>query len=98
MTEKKKTISTRWSDFTKNDKGWARTCIILQAMSLNGLWLHLWVLTGIWRTVGLIGMIVFISLAQIILFWKKVFWWFWFWNCIIATVIAFEIASYFFGG
>jgi len=97
MVDKKKTISTRWTDFTKNNKFLARLALILQAMSLNGLWLHLWVLSGVWRTVGLIAMIVFISVAQIILYCKRVMWWFWFWNCIIALVIGFEIASYFFG-
>lgn len=92
---KGKTISTRWTDFTKENKFLARLCLILQFMSLNGLWLHLWILSGVWRTVGLIGMIVFISISQGILWWKKVLWWFWFWNVIILVVIGFELASYF---
>jgi hypothetical protein len=105
MSDKKKTISTRWSDWTnasKLDKWLARITLVLLATSLNGLWLHLWVLQGVWRTVGLITMIVSVALAQTIMHLRAakiptIKWWIVFWYCIIGLVIGFEITSYFFG-
>ena len=94
---KRQTISTRFSEFTKAEPFWARTTLILLALSILGLWVHLWVLTGLLRTLGLISMIAFVSMAEVILWWKRVFWWFYFWLGIILLVIGFECASYFFG-
>ena len=94
---KRKTISTRYTDFTKQEPFWAKVCLVLLALSLLGLWIHLWVLTGLVRTLGLVAMIVFVVLAEVILFWKKQWWWFYFWLTIILLVGGFEIASYFFG-
>jgi hypothetical protein len=97
---KRKTISTRWSDWTRTsplDKILARTSLVLLALSLNGLWMHLWILSGFWRTFGLVAMIVFVVLAEGIMIWRKQWWWVAFWGTIIALVGAFEIGSYFFG-
>jgi len=103
---KRKTISTRWSDWTRIsvlDKWLARITLIMLATSLNGLWLHLWVLQGVWRTVGLVTMIVMVTLAEGIMVWRAtkhptVWWWVGFWGAIISLVIGFEVASYYFGG
>jgi hypothetical protein len=98
MTPKKVTISTRWTKFTELEPFWAKTTLILLSLSLLGLWVHLWVLTGPVRTLGLISMITFVVLAEGVLAWKRVWWWFYFWLGIILLVGGFEIASYFFGG
>ena len=95
---KRKTISTRYTDFTKQEPFWAKVCLVLLSLSLLGLWVHLWVLSGVVRTLGLIAMIAFVTLAEGILIWKKQWWWAAFWGCIIGLVSGFEIASYFFGG
>lgn len=100
---KGKTISTRWTDWTNKsplDKFLARTSLVLLAMSLNSLWLHLWVLQGIWRTIGLIAMIVFVAIAEGIMIWRAiihptVWWWVAFWGgWICGGVAMFEIVSY----
>jgi len=94
---KRQTISTRYTDFTKAEPFWAKVTLVLLALSLLGLWVHLWVLTGLVRTLGLISMIAFVVLAEGILWWKNQKWWFAFWFSIILLVGGFEIASYFFG-
>jgi hypothetical protein len=102
---KRQTISTRWSEWTKTsvlDKWLARLTLLLLATSLNGLWLHLFILQGVWRTVGLVTMIACVILAEVIMNIRAVKiptikWWVWFWYTIIAVVVVFEIASYFFG-
>ena len=94
---KRKTISTRYTDFSKAEPFWSKVVLILLSLSLLGLWVHLWVLTGLVRTLGLIAMISFVVLAEAILWWKKQGWWFSFWAVIIALVGGYEIASYFFG-
>jgi hypothetical protein len=96
-----KTISTRWSDWTNTsvlDKWLARITLVMLASSLLGLWTHLWVLMGVWRTVGLITMIVMVVLAEGIMIWRAtkiqtVWWWVAFWGWIILSVILFELAS-----
>lgn len=98
---KGKTISTRWSDWTKTstlDKWLARITLVLLATSLLGLWTHLWILMGAWRTIGLITMIVMVVLAEGVMIWRAtkistVWWWVAFWGWIIASVIVFEIGS-----
>lgn len=103
IKHKGKTISTRWSDWTRSsplDKILARITLGLLAMSLNGLWLHLFVLQGVWRTVGLIAMIAFVAIAEGIMIWRAtkhptVWWWVWFWGAwICGGVAGFEIVSY----
>lgn len=105
VKKKRKTISTRWTDWTNTsilDKWLARITLLMLATSLNGLWLHLWVLSGVWRTVGLVTMIVMVTLAEAIMIWRAikvptVWWWVYFWGRIILLVSVTEIASYFFG-
>ena len=94
---KRQTISTRFSEFTKAEPFWSKVTLVLLALSLLGLWVHLWVLTGLVRTLGLISMIAFVSMAEVILFWKRQLWWGFFWLGIILLVVGFEAASYFFG-
>jgi len=98
---KMKTISTRWSDWTKTsvlDKRLARITLCTLSTSLAGLMVHLWVLEGFLRTAGLITMIALVVVSEAIMIWRAtkiptVWWWVAFWGWIIATVIGFEVAS-----
>jgi hypothetical protein len=94
---KRKTISTRYTDFTREEPFWSKVILVVLSLSLLGLWVHLWILSGLLRTVGLVAMIAFVTIAEGLLAWKRQWWWFYFWLCIIALVGGFEIASYFFG-
>ncbi len=98
MTDKKKTISTRWRDWARLEPGWAYSALSLMALSFVGLIVHLWVLSGLWRGLGLIVMIVAAVLCDGILLIRKQWWWFTYWTiCVLLGVGAWEIASYFFG-
>lgn len=97
--EKKKTISTRWKEWAEKEPGWAYSALSSMAIAFVGLIVHLWILSGVWRTVGLIVMITFAAICELILILRKQWWWASYWGiCVILGVIGWEIASYFFGG
>lgn len=96
--KKKKTISTRFSDWMKLEPIWSRLALILMCSSVGvGLFTHLWILSGMWRTIGLIYMIVAALITEAIYIFRKIWWWASFWGYVILGVIGWEIASYFFG-
>jgi hypothetical protein len=64
---------------------------------MAGLVMHLGVLSGLWRTVGLWMLIGFDALLLGITGFRKQWWWFTFFVYITLGVIGWEIASYFFG-
>jgi hypothetical protein len=102
---KRKTISTRWTEWTNAsplDHFLARATLITLSTSLAGLMIHLWILKGFFRTAGLITMIAMVVISEAVMIWRAtkhptVWWWVAFWAWIVASVIGFEIASYFFG-
>jgi hypothetical protein len=97
MSEKRKTISTRWREWAFKEPKWAYSALICFALSMAGLVMHLGVLSGLWRTVGLWMLIGFdVGLLGITAF-RKQWWWFTFFVYITVGVIGWEIASYFFG-
>ncbi len=99
---KGKTISTRWSDWTRTsvlDKWLARITLCTLLTSLTSLMIHLWVLEGFLRTFGLISMIVLVLVSEAVMMWRAtkvptVWWWVAFWWWIILSVILFEATSY----
>ena len=99
---KGKTISTRWSDWTRIsilDKWLARITLCTLSTSLAGLVVHLWVLEGFLRTFGLITMIVMVLVSEGVMMWRAtkvptVWWWVAFWWWIVLSVLVFEGASY----
>lgn len=97
MSEKRKTISTRWKEWALNEPGWAYTALSCFALSMTGLVMHLGVLSGLWRTVGLYMLIGFDVILLGITGFRKQWWWFTFFVYITLGVIGWEIASYFFG-
>lgn len=97
MTEKRKTISTRWKEWALIEPGWAYSALLCFALSMAGLVLHLGVLSGIWRTIGLLMLITFDGGLLAITGFRKQWWWFTFFVYITLGVIGWEIASYFFG-
>jgi hypothetical protein len=95
---KRKTISTRWRDWAIKEPFWAYAALSCFALSMVGLVVHLGVLSGLWRTVGLWMLIGFDVGTLGITFFRKQIWWFTFFLYVTLGVIGWEIASYFFGG
>ena len=95
--EKRKTISTRWKEWAEKEPFWAYSALASFALSMAGLTIHLGVLSGLWRTIGLVMLIGFDALLLFITAFRKVWWWFTFFVYITLGVIGWEIASYFFG-
>jgi len=95
---KRKTISTRWRDWAIAEPLWANTALSCFALSMAGLCIHLGVLSGLWRTIGLIMLIAFDGGLLVITGFRKQWWWFTFFVYITLGVIGWEVASYFFGG
>jgi hypothetical protein len=95
---KGKTISTRWREWAQKEPGWAYTALTSMALSFVGLIVHLWILSGLWRTIGLIVMITFAAICELILGLRKQWLWFSFWGiCVIGGTIVWELMSYFLG-
>ena len=98
VKKKKLTISNRWRDWAKVEPVWAYSALILMAVGLAGLIVHLWVLGGVIRSVGLWVMIAGGFGCEAILCLRKQWWWATYWGiCVLLGVGAWEIASYFFG-
>ena len=95
---KGKTISTRWKEWAQAEPAWAYSALAFMMIAFASLGAHLAILSGLWRTVGLISMIVFACLCELILTLRKQWWWASYWGiCVLLGVGAWEIASYFFG-
>jgi hypothetical protein len=106
---KRKTISQRWYAWCDTDPFWCLTATACFFLSVGfGLPLHLvggWIvahiglanLVGTVRTIGLLMLIGFDLALLAITFFRKQIWWFTFFCYITFGVIAWEIASYFFG-
>lgn len=92
-----KTISTRWKEWAEKEPKWAYTALYSMMIALAGLGVHLGVLSGFWRTFGLLIMILGASIVEFILAFRKQWWWFSFWTYVIIGVISWEVVSYFFG-
>jgi hypothetical protein len=95
---KPKTISQRWKEWAEIEPGWAYSALLCFGLSMAGLVIHLGVLSGLWRTIGLIMLIGFDAGLLFITAFRRVWWWFSFFCFISVGVIGWEIASYFFGG
>ena len=94
---KGKTISTRWKEWAEEEPFWAYTALACFALAMTGLTIHLGILGGLWRTLGLVMLIGFdIGLLAITAF-RRVWWWFTFFCYITIGVIGWELASYFLG-
>ena len=94
---KRQTISTRWRVWTEKEPVWAYAALACFIISMLGLAVHLGVLHGIVRQVGLWVLIVGdIGVLGITAF-RKQWWWFSFFCYVTAGVIGWELASYFFG-
>lgn len=93
-----KTISTRWKEWAEKEPFWAYLCLSTFMGSIFCLGIHLAVLSGIWRTVGLCGLIGFGCCTEGMLWFRKQWWWLAFHTYVVVGVLGFEIASYFFGG
>ena len=94
----RKTISTRYKDWIKEDPFWAYTCLVCFGLVFVGLMMHLAIIDSWLRPFGLVVLLVGDIGAIAITVWKKKWWWFSFYLFITAGVIGWEIASYFFGG
>ena len=94
---KRVTISTRWKLWAEKEPILAYTALFLFGGAIAGLILHLAVLSGFLRQLGLIILVVGDAGAILITGLRKQFWWFTFFLTITACVIAWELASYFFG-
>lgn len=98
MSEKKKTISTRWKEWAIAEPFWAYAALGCFFLSVGvGLTMHLAVLEGFFRTLGLVMLIAFDVVLLFITAFRKQWWWFTFFCYITIGVIGWEIASYFFG-
>ena len=99
IDEKKRlTISNRWKAWAIQEPFWAYCALASFFLSVGvGLTMHLGVLSGLWRTVGLWMLICFDVVLLGITALRKQWWWFWFFVYITVGVLAFEVASYFFG-
>lgn len=91
------TISTRWKEWAEKEPFWAYSALTSFALAMAGLTIHLGVLSGLWRTIGLVMLIGFDALLLLITGLRKQFWWMSFFIYITLGVIGWEIASYFFG-
>ena len=94
---KHKTISTRWREWAQKEPVWAYSALTCFALSMAGLVMHLGVLSGLWRTVGLWMLIGFDVGTLSITGFRKQWWWFTFFLYVTLGVIGWEVASYFFG-
>jgi hypothetical protein len=94
---KRKTISTRWKEWAIKEPGWAYTALSCFALSMTGLVMHLGVLSGLWRTVGLVMLIGFDVILLGITGFRKQWWWMTFFIYVTLGVIGWEIGSYYFG-
>ena len=99
MSEKRVTISTRWKKWTEAEPFWAYSALTCFVLSVGiGLPMHLAILSGFWRTFGLVMLIGFDVGLLFITAFRKQWWWFTFFIYITIGVLGWEIASYFFGG
>jgi hypothetical protein len=88
------TISTRWKKWAEKEPGWAYTALTSMAIAFAGLITHLWILSGFWRTFGLIVMIVCAVICEGILILRKQWWWAGYWGIgVILGVGITEILS-----
>lgn len=94
---KGKTISTRWKEWAEKEPFWAYTALYTMMAAFAGLGVHLAVLSGFWRTAGLVVMCVGAGIVEAILAFRRQCWWLGFWTYVILGVIGVELASYFFG-
>ena len=94
---KKQTISTRWKVWAETEPFWAYTALTCFALSMAGLTIHLGILGGLWKTVGLVMLIGFDAGLLGITAYRKQWWWFGLFTYITIGVIGAEIGSYFFG-
>jgi len=100
MSGKRLTISSRWRLWAQASPidFWASHVALASFLvAMVGLYLHLFVWSGFWRTFGLCLLIGGDSITLGITAWRKRWWWhnlFWY---ITVGVIGWEIASYFFG-
>lgn len=91
---KGKTISTRWKEWAEKEPVWAYSALTLMASGFLGLIVHLWVLSGVWRTVGLIVMISSGVLCEAILVYRKQIFWAIYWGvCVLIGVSVTELIS-----
>ena len=96
---KRKTISTRWKEWTAADPFWAYSALVSFFLSVGvGLTMHLGIQEGFFRTLGLVMLIGFDAILLFITAFRKQWWWVSFFCYITIGVIGWEIASYFFGG
>ena len=93
---KSKTISTRWREWAEKEPGWAYTALSCFALSMTGLVIHLGVLEGLVRTIGLLMLIVFDGLLLAITGFCKQWWWFTFFVYITIGVIGWGSPTYLF--
>ena len=94
----KMTISNRWRNWARVEPFWAYSALICMMVGLAGLGVHLWILEGLWRTVALWVMIVGGFSCEVILVYRRQWWWAAYWGvCVLLGVIIFEIASCIYG-
>ena len=97
--DKRKTISTRWKEWAEAEPFWAYFALACMALGFTGLIVHLAVLSGIMRTVGLITMIGGGVACEGILIYRRQWWWAGYWGlCVLLGVSITELLSYFLGG
>ena len=102
---KRVTLTVRWIKWATGSEGrpaeplWAYSALGLMMLSFASLGVHLFAaLSGTIRGVALIVMIAAAVGCDLILFFRRQYFWFWYWTiCVLAGVSIFEIASYFFG-
>lgn len=93
---KRQTISQRWYAWNAKEPAWSYSALACFALAMLGLTIHLGI-PGILRTVGLFMLIGFDLGLLAITFFRRQMWWFSFFCYITIGVLAWEIASYFFG-
>ena len=92
------TISTRWREWAKKEPLWAYSALSSMMLAFASLGIHLGVVNGTISGIALYAMIGCAVLCDVILALRRQWWWFSYWTiCVIAGVIVWEIASYFFG-
>ena len=97
MSDKNKTISTRYADWIKAEPLWAYLCLFCFGLVFLGLMTHLGFIRGFPRQAGLIVLIIGDIGAIGISAWRKIYWWTSFYIFITIGVLGWEIASYFLG-
>ena len=95
--DKRKTISTRWKEWAEKEPFWAYSALASFALAMAGLVVHLGILSGFWRTFGLIMLIWWDGILLAITGFRRQWWWMSFFIYITLGVIGWEVASYFFG-